>query len=226
MHRSTILVQAPVAGHVPAIPLQSTYNENESVNQTSIAKAFASNVTAGSTLIVTVGWYDNQAATVTVADGTNHAYTAANTQINDSSSGAISQQIFRFSGSAAILAANSLITATFNANVDYPWIQITEVPGLQTVSPIDGVVANHGASGNATSGALVTTNPYDFLYCSGSTNKTWTAVDPGFTALVVTAIDGNVAMYKNVSVAGSYTGSASPSQASNWVMQMVAFKIV
>lgn len=225
MHRSTILVSTPASGYTPAIPLQHTYNENESTSQTSIAQPFASSVLAGSTLIVSVGWYDNASANVSVSQGTNGAFTAVTAQDNDSSSGAISHQIFRFSGSAAITAGSSLITATFSSSVDYPWIHITEVPGMLTASPIDGTVSNHSGSGNATSGALVTTNAADFLYCSGSTWKTWSGVGAGFTVLDITAQDGNVAMYQNVNATGSYTGSASPTQGAGWIMQMAAFKV-
>jgi SPP1 gp7 family putative phage head morphogenesis protein len=105
----------------------STY---QSASGASVQVSLASS-TAGSTIVVYVGFGDNVTGT-TVADGVNGSYTSLDSQTNGSD--------VRFAGQYALQnnAGGALtITATFPSNQSFSWIVAVEVGGVKAAS-VDG----------------------------------------------------------------------------------------
>jgi len=130
-------------------------------------EAFAAPVTAGNTLIATIGWDSSAANSITsVSDNLNGNWTAAGALEQGNS---CSAAIYYFHNT---LGGTCTVTVHIATSMPYLEISVIEVSGLAGV--IDAYTANtHGSPDTtATPGNLVATGPNDFLiaFCVPGTN--------------------------------------------------------
>jgi hypothetical protein len=169
--------------------------------------------TAGNLNIVVVGWNDTTATVQSVRDSAGNTYNLA---IGPTSGNKLRQSIYY---AASILGGNNTVTVAFNQNAKYPDVRILEYGG---VSAVDVKAGASGTGAKANSGSATTTSSNELIFGAGTTTGTFGGAGSGFTARIITAIDGDIAEDRVATSAGSYSATAPCNAA--WVMQMVAFK--
>ncbi|MBV8141906.1 MAG: hypothetical protein JOZ60_07675, partial [Verrucomicrobia bacterium] len=120
-------------------------------------------------------------------------------------------------------AGANAVTVTFDTVANYPDIRILEYSGIDRVNPLDVVVGAQGNSATSSSGAVTTTNANDLLLGANTVWASTIGSSSGFTPELLSP-DGDVAEDGVVTATGSYSAGAPLSNASGWVMQMVAFR--
>jgi hypothetical protein len=204
--------------------VQTTYATADTT-ATTIAVAFASNVTAGNLLIVTAAWADGGTGNApTITDTRGNTYTAAGSAHFDTPNGQGQHTYYVPSTTAG---ANT-VTATFGTTTTYRRIEVTEVSGCATTSPVDAVSKFIGTSTTAansvTSGSATTTTAGCYIYGAFQRDGTTVTITSGtgFTQrLNLTDVDiEDMTQASAGSVAATWTSSA----ATTYLATMVAFK--
>jgi hypothetical protein len=184
--------------------------------------AFTSAQTAGNLNVVVVGWNDTTATVSSVTDSKGNAYTLA---VGPTArSGQLSQAIYSAKNIQAAAANTNAVTVQFNVAAAYPDIRIFEFSGIDTVNPVDVTAAATGTTATSSSGAATTTNGNDLIFGANMVGTSTSGPGPGFTSLIITSPDGDIAEDAAVFAIGSYSASAPLTNAGPWVMQMVAFR--
>lgn len=147
------------------------------INATTIAKAFTSNVTAGSLLVVLVT-HNGGTGTATCADSLGQTFTLAvgPTQTPDTT---FNQWIFYFPNSSA--GANT-VTVTFSVNSNRSRLAILEYSGIATTSPLDVTAAANGTSAAPNSGAATTGSANELIFGGAISFQPDTTAGAGFTS--------------------------------------------
>jgi outer membrane biosynthesis protein TonB len=174
--------------------------------------------------VVVVGWGDASSQVSSVSDSKGNLYSLAVGPTALTGSSALTQSIYYAKNIVAASAGANVVTLTFNVAVASPDIRILEYSGLDPVHPLDVSSAATGNSASSSSGAALTTNPMDLLV---GANVVWTltsAPGSGFIQRMITSPDGDIAQDRVVTAAGSYSASATLSDAGPWVMQMIALR--
>jgi len=187
----------------------------------SVNVKFTAAQTRGDLNVVVVGWNDSTAKVRTVTDKSGNVYIRAVGPTIQS--GVASQSIYYAKNIAAAAAGANIVTVTFSSAAADPDIRIVEYKGADTNNPVDVVAANKGSSATSSSGAVTTTNPTDLLFGANLVQTTTTGPGTGFTKLMLTVPDGDIAEQKMVTTTGSYSATALLSSG-RWIMQMVAFR--
>jgi hypothetical protein len=189
---------------------------------------FTNPQTAGNFNIVVVGWNDVTAGVTSVKDslGTTYQLAVGPTKYNLATDGGgnLSQSIY-YAAVPPGGGANT-VTVTFSQAPQYPDIRIMEFSGVVGLDPAGPSKATAGASGNSaisSAGPVTTTNAYDLILGANMTFGYTSGPGTGFTNIVITDPDGDIAEYKIASSAGSYSATA-PMASDPWVMQTVAFQ--
>ena len=112
----------------------------------------------------------------------------------------------------------------FNVAAAYPDIRILEFSGIDAANPVDVTAAATGTTATSSSGAATTTNGNDLIFGANMVSTTTSGPGPGFTSLIITSPDGDIAEDAAVFAVGSYSATAPLTSAGPWVMQMVAFR--
>ena len=132
---------------------------NTASGATSVAKAFVSNVTAGSLLVCAVTVYD-ATKTPTVSDTVNGAWTQALSYSNTSVLNAVTR-IFYYPNSAG---GACTVTASWSGSASGE-IHQAEYAGAATSSPLDQTGTGAASSGTtATTGSLTPSVPGELLW--------------------------------------------------------------
>ncbi len=187
---------------------------------TTVVKAFTTNVTAGSLIVVKVS-ANTTTATATCADSLGQTYSlAVGPTVNASLGGSgFTQWVFYFANSAA--GANT-VTVTFSASIPFKRMVIVEYSGLATSAVLDVTAAATGNSASPDSGAATTTANNELIFGGGITDSGNIGAGTGFTARE--APDAySKPEDKNGATAGSYNATFTTS-ASQWIAQMATFK--
>jgi hypothetical protein len=170
------VVPAPVAVAAPASWVQSTGTANDATS-VSISRAFASNNTAGNTIVVAASW--GNVAPLVCSDTRGNRYTTI-VQRYDSSN----FQSVGICYANNITAGANTVTATFTAaNAGYRRIIVSEYANVADHNPID-VRATASGAGNSTTDGIsssnaTTTSDGDLIFgVVGSTNGL-TSISPG-----------------------------------------------
>ena len=190
--------------------------------QVSVPVKFNAAQFAGDLNVVAVGWNDSKASVSAVTDTVGNIYTLA---VGPTSiSGVASQSIYYAKNIAAAAAGTNTVTVTFSTGAVYPDIRILEYSGADAVNPVDVTAASSGNSGTSSSASVTTTNPTDLLFGANLVQTETTGPGSGFTSRLLTSPDGDIAEDTMVTTTGSYAATAPLSPASQWIMQMVAFR--
>ncbi len=72
--------------------------------------------------------------------------------------------------------------------------------------------------------SVTTTNPLDLIFGANLVQTLTTGSGSGFTSRLLTSPDGDIAEDMMVTTTGSYAAIAPVGPASQWIMQMVAFR--
>ena len=201
--------------------VQQNYGTPQSP-QSTVAVSFTHAQTAGNLNVVVVGWNDTTATASSVTDSKGNVYTQAvgPTVL----SGQLSQAIYYAKNIQAAAANTNTVTVQFSVAAKYADIRILEFSGLDTTNPVDVTAAATGTTATSSSGAATTTNGNDLIFGANTVATATSGPGPGFTSLIITPPDGDIAEYAAVSAAGSYSATAPLYGAGPWVMQMVAFR--
>ncbi|MGB7600166.1 MAG: fibronectin type III domain-containing protein, partial [Candidatus Sulfotelmatobacter sp.] len=191
-------------------------------SQTSVPVAFTNAQSAGDLNVVAIGWNDSTATVSTVTDTKGNVYTIAvgPTTI----SGVESQSIYYARNIAAALAGANTVTVTFSTAAKYPDIRVLEYSGADQVNPVDVTAAGSGNSATSSSGVGTTTNPLDLIFGANLVQSLTAGPGSGFTSRLLTSPDGDITEDMMVTSAGNYSTVAPLDTASQWIMQMVAFR--
>ncbi len=183
---------------------------------------FTSAQTAGNLNVVVVGWNDTTATVSSVTDSRGNVYTLAvgPTVL----SGQFSQAIYYAKNIQAAAANTNTVRVQFNVAAAYPDIRILEFSGIGAANPVDVTAAATGTTATSSSGAATTTNGNDIIFGANTVATSTSGPGPGFTSLIITSPDGNIAEDAAVFAVGSYSATAPLTSAGPWVMQMVAFR--
>ncbi len=218
--QQTVIISLTVSTSIISY-VQSNYATPQTP-QTSVPVKFNAAQFAGDLNVIAVGWSDSKASVSTVTDTAGNVYTLA---VGPTSiSGVASQSIYYAKNIAAAAAGANTLTVTFSTSAVYPDIRILEYSGADPVNPVDVTVANSGNSGTSSSGSVTTTNPTDLLFGANLVQTETTGPGSGFTSRLLTSPDGDIAEDTMVTAAGTYAATAPLSPASQWIMQMVAFR--
>ena len=190
-------------------------------SQTSVTVKFTSAQTAGNLNVVVVGWNDSTATVSTVTDKSGNPYTLAVGPTVQA--GVASQAIYYAKNILPAAAGANSVTITFSTAAAYPDIRIVEYQGADPSNPVDVTAASTGNSATSSSGAVTTTNATDLLFGANLVQTTTTGPGSGFTKLMLTVPDGDIAEQRTVSATGSYSATA-PLGSGKWIMQLVAFR--
>lgn len=186
---------------------------HSSVASTTVAKAYASNVVAGSILIAGTSWNSSGAGAATMADTQLNTWAAVSgSLVNGGFFTASCQAFWTTAGSSA---ANT-VTATHPVSTSIKEIWLYEVTGLQA-SPVDtaGVIDNAVATVNIT-----TTAADDFIVAFRTTDSMSTP--SGWTKDDETNVGFAASFHKNDPTAA---GSVSYASAAGGSVSVAAFKI-
>ena len=204
--------------------IQTTYATSDA-SATTIACAFASNVTAGSLLVVTAAWADGGVGNApTITDTRGNTYSPAGSAHFDTPNGQ-GQHTYYVPNTTA--GANT-VTATFSTATTYRRIEVTEVSGGATTSPVDAVSKFIGTSttstDSVTSGSATTTTAGCYIYGAFQRDGNTVTITSGtgFTQrLNLTDVDiEDMTQASAGSVAATWTTNAP----TTYLATMVAFK--
>ena len=189
---------------------------------TTVGVAYTAAQTSGDLNVVVVGWNDGGAVINTVTDKSGNTYTRAvgPTVI----SGVESQSIYYAKNIVAAAAGANTVTITFSSGATNPDVRVLEYQGADPNNPVDVTAASSGNSASSSSGAVTTTNATDLLLAGNMVQTGTTGAGSGFTSVMITQPDGDIAEDQMVTAMGSYNATAPLSPSGQWIMQMVAFR--
>ena len=189
----------------------------------SVAVPFTAAQSAGNLIVVAVGWNDVTNSVVSIADSKGNAYLPAVGPTTNTAGGGLSQTIYYAKNIAAAAAGANTVTVTFDGATYYPDVRIVEYAGADTVAPVDVTAVGTGSTATSSTAAVTTLNPNDLLFAANMVFTLTGGPGTGFTQRTITG-DGDIVEDRSVAAPGSYSASATLTQAGQWLMQMVAFR--
>lgn len=195
---------------------------NAGSSTTSLARAFASNVTAGNAIVVAGETQSNAQSTTSVTD------TRSNTYTRDAyaDGGATNRKMGLYSAPNTTAGA---CTVTLDADTGYHTIFIYEVSGLATSAMLDVAGTSTGNAAAMAGPTLNTGNANDWIIaavCQGNLSTTPT-VSSGWTLGEIqtnaTNMPGATA-YRAVTATGSYANTFTYSAIDNYAIASAAYK--
>jgi hypothetical protein len=171
--------------------------------------------TSGALNIVAVGWNDTTATVQSVQDSAGNAYNLA---IGPTSGTGLRQSIYYATN---VGGGINTVTVTFSQPAIYPDVRILEYSGI---SALDVTAGASGSGTTSNSGSATTTAANELIFGANMVSTDTSAPGTGFTSRTITHIDSDVAEDMIVTVAGTYSATASLGTSGNWVMLMATFK--
>ena len=184
----------------------------------SVPVAYPAAQSAGNLNVVAVGWNDTTSTVSSVTDSRGNNYTQAGTTLTGSG---MRQAIYYAKN---IAAGSNTVTVAFNQAAAFVDVRVLEYSGIDTTSPLDVTAGAIGTGGTPSSGAATTTSASELIVGAGMTTSHFSGAGAGFTSRVITSPDGDIAVDRIVSAAGSNSATATLSYSGGWIMQMATFK--
>ena len=176
---------------------------------------------AGDLNVVAVGFNNATSTISSVTDSAGNVYQVAAPLTRGS---ALSQAIYYAKNIKSAAAGSNVVKVQFSGAVPYPDVRVLEYSGLDPVNPLDSSASAAGSGASASSGNLTTSAANEMIFGAGTTQGVFAGASNGFTSRIITPIDGDIALDKSVSAAGTYPATASLNGGAAWVMQGVAFR--
>ena len=190
-------------------------------DQSAVTVTFLSAQTAGSTNVIAIGWNSAAGNVNSVTDSAGNLYQSATVLARGTG---LSQTIWYAKNIVAAPAGSNTVTVTLSAAMPYVDVRALEYRGLDPADPVDRTTAASGSSLAANSGPVTTTFANTLIFGAGMTLGTFNAATGGATTRIITQPDADIAQDQIVSATGTYSATANLGSATNWVMQLVAFK--
>jgi hypothetical protein len=201
--------------------IQANFATPQTQSTTSVSVPYTGPQTAGDLNVVIAGWDDTTAQISSVTDTNHNAYQLA---AGPTVGNGLSQSIYYAKNIAGANAGANVVKVTYATGANSPDVRIVEYNGIDRSNPLDVATGSTGNSATSSTSSVTTTNNVDLLvggnYVGGET------YGPGgnFEPRLLTTPDQDIAEDHVVLTSGSYSGSAVLTDASTWVMQMVAFR--
>lgn len=187
----------------------------------SCASGFNSNNTAGNTIVVGFDWSDNVNFS-SISDTQGNTYTQAGVE-SHLTSGNEPEKLRIYYAKNIKAGANTVTTTLSGAATTSSNVYIHEYSGLDTVAPFDVTASSAGTSTTLDSGSVTTNFANELIFGYGIQDVVQTPLaGSSFTAR--STAQSNITEDKTVSVAGSYTATASVPSSANWLMRVATFK--
>lgn len=185
-------------------------------------KAFTTNVTAGSLLIVSVMFEDITTSVSTITDSQSNTYQQAGTIVRTTT--ALGLQVYY-----AYNANAGATTVTAVASASTPiTISIHEYSGMMTAgNPFDTTVsAFNNSNDSPASGSLTTAVASELLFAVAANNRSTVTAGSGYTVRETAALNWwMVSEDQTAGAAGSYSATTGVmTLAGQWAMRLAAFK--
>ncbi len=193
----------------------------QTTNQTTVALPYLSAQTGSNTNIVVVGFNNTTSNIVSVTDTKGNTYQLAAPLVRGAG---ISQAIYYAKNIAPAAAGTNTVTVTFDGQTAFPDIRVTEYSGLDPAAPFDVAASQTGSTATATSPNVTTSFPQELIFGAGTTQGAFTGGAAGFTTRIITPIDADIVVDRNVTTGGSYNAGAVQPAGANWVMQVATFR--
>ncbi|MET0165172.1 MAG: PQQ-dependent sugar dehydrogenase [Vicinamibacterales bacterium] len=190
-------------------------------DQSAVTVTFLSAQTAGSTNVIAIGWNSAAGNVNSVTDSAGNLYQSATVLARGTG---LSQTIWYAKNIVAAPAGSNTVTVTLSAAMPYVDVRALEYRGLDPADPVDRTTAASGSSLAANSGPVTTTSANTLIFGAGMTLGTFNAATGGATTRIITQPDADIAQDQIVSATGTYSATANLGSATNWLMQLVAFK--
>jgi hypothetical protein len=208
------------SGLQPITLVQSAATQGSAV--TSVSAQFPSANAAGNLIIAFVRM-SSTSQTVTVTDTAGNTYTDAVSQVQTVDG----HQVHIFYAKNINGGAN-VVTASFSATNNHPWIALYEYSGLNTTAPLDQTANAQGSSSSASSGATaVTTSSNELVFAATGLPASYTGSVSAGTGYALMQQDTGTSPAANEAATTSSTGSVagvfSLGSASNWTAVVATF---
>lgn len=168
--------------------------------------------------VVIVGYDGTTGPLISVSDNVGNTYKVAAAPRASSS---IAQAMY-YAANVTGGMTHVTVTASFaTANLD---VRLLEYTAVESLNAVDASVGMVGAGSMVTSGTIMTGHANDLLVAGATVQTTVSQPDPTYRSRGITPISGALAEDQDVTVAGSYSATATQDSTGYWVMQLVAFK--
>jgi hypothetical protein len=206
---------AGATGASAAISFVQVAEATPQVPSGTVSVSYPGPQTPGALNIVVVGWNDTTATVQSVQDSAGNTYDLA---IGPTSGTGLRQSIYY---APSVVGGNNTVTVTFSQPAIYPDIRILEYSGI---SALDVAAGASGSGTTSNSGSATTTAANELIFGANMVSTDTRAAGTGFASRTITHIDSDIAEDMIVTVAGTYSATASLGTSGNWIMQMATFK--
>ena len=215
----SVFVSVPSFAVGGAPPVQDKY---EGGSGTALSTAFVSNVTANNTLVVYIGQAsDSWALTAAPSNSCGDTFTEASNSPVTGTGLRIRAYTTRTSGGCASITLNSTVSAPFG-------VWLGEYNNMADSGLVECVASGTGNSTALLTGNCVTTSAETTLVAFGHMPVDTVTFTEGSGYTIEHQAGGTghseVAEDKNVSSAGTYTGSATAGTSGQWGIHVMALK--
>jgi hypothetical protein len=187
----------------------------------SVANVTLPTTHAGSVIVVAVGWQKPSASSgnvTNVSNDTGDTFVLAAGPTSTPSG--LSHSVYYVQNGSS---GQNAIHVDFDTPVNPLDVMVVEYLGLAQTSPFESAAASSGTSAVASSGTAPTLSPEDLILGAGIASDAVAGLGPMFT--LRDSSKSHHLLEDRIAVApGAYAASASLASATDWVMQVVAFR--
>jgi PKD repeat protein len=210
------------AASTPATPTFVQVNSaTPQTDQTNVAVPYVSPQAGGNLNVVVVGFNNTTSNIASVTDTAGNSYQVAAPLVRG---GGISQAIYYARNIRPMGAGANVVTVALDGSTPYVDIRIVEYAGLDTIAPFDVAASQAGTTASASSPTVVTGAAAELVFGAGTTQGMFTGAASGFTTRIITPIDADIVVDRNVTAVGSYSAGAALAGPANWIMQVATFR--
>src|SRR5262249_49167209 len=155
--------------------------------------------------VVAVGLNDATSTITSVTDSAGNVYQVAAPLTRGA---AISQAIYYAKSIKSAAAGANTVTVRFSGAVPFPDVRVTEYGGLDPTTPFDVTASAAGSGSTATSGNATTTSANELIYGAGMTVGIFAGAASGYTTRIITPIDADIVVDRDVTSIGTYAAGA------------------
>jgi hypothetical protein len=198
---------------VTSAALQST--------QSQVVATYAQAQSTGDANILAIGWQNTRSNIISVKDSAGNTYQVA---VPTARGNGVSQAIYYAKNIKAAAAGTNIVTVAFDAPAPLIDLRATEYSGVDPTSPLDVVRSQSGKNAKPNSGNFTTKSASELIFGAGYAARAFSAAGAGYTSRIITSPNGNIVEDRFVTVAKSYSATASLVGSAAWIMQAATFK--
>ena len=196
--------------------------EQDAGNASSVSKAFSAHNLAGDLIVVSVKWGGSGIGVSSITDSRGNIYQSAIGPVNWSNGSKYGQTFYAKNVAGGGSPDTVTVTLTGNSTIALQMMML-EYNGADTSFPLDGVQAVTGTGTSVIGGPVATSSANDLLYAASFSDTGYASATGGFQP--ETTFRGNLVEIKTAGAKGMYSATATNSVSTNWVMQVLAFRV-